>query len=211
MRSRDEAIQSFVHAAAELAPNRATAPCLRPSRGEQFARGGPAGLPRKKGHHNMHNNRMLNRIIAGALLTGCVAIAGLGLASGGAQAEPGLTPLVWQMDDPGDQPPPPEPAPPPPPPPQAVLGPLLAGPMPAAAREQAVLRPRSAAAPRVPPPGRPGAAAAPAAIRRYGSPSAGRGSALAPVRPQRHCPLRLGGDGQRRVHAQVGGTPPSRP
>jgi len=57
-------------------------------------------------------------IIAGALLTGGVAIAGLGLASGSAQAEPGLTPLVWQMDDPDDQPPPPEPAPPSPPPPQ---------------------------------------------------------------------------------------------
>jgi hypothetical protein len=43
----------------------------------------------------MHTNRILNRIIAGAMLTGGVAIAGLGLASGSAQAEPGLTPLVW--------------------------------------------------------------------------------------------------------------------
>jgi hypothetical protein len=64
----------------------------------------------------MHNNRTLNRIIAGAMLTGGVAIAGLGLASSSAQAESGLTPLVWQMDDPDDQPPPPEPPPPPPPP-----------------------------------------------------------------------------------------------
>jgi hypothetical protein len=83
----------------------------------------------------MHTNRILSRIIAGALLTGGVAIAGLGLASGSAQAESGLTPLVWQMDDPDDQPPtsrtcataatsss------------EAVLGPLFAGPMPAAAR-----------------------------------------------------------------------------
>ena len=65
----------------------------------------------------MNTNRTLNRIVASALLTGGVAITGLGLASGSAQAEPGLTPLVWQMDDPDDQPPPPEPAPPPPPPP----------------------------------------------------------------------------------------------
>jgi hypothetical protein len=65
----------------------------------------------------MHTNCTLHRMIAGALLTGGVAIGGLGLASGGAQAEPGLAPLVWQMDDPGDQAPPPEPAPPPPPPP----------------------------------------------------------------------------------------------
>jgi hypothetical protein len=80
-------------------------------------KGDPAGLRRKKGHHTMHNNRTLNRIVAAALLTGSVAIAGLGLASGTAQGEPGLTPLVWQLDDPDDQPPPPEPAPPPPPPP----------------------------------------------------------------------------------------------
>jgi hypothetical protein len=66
----------------------------------------------------MHTNRILDRIVAGALLTGGVAIAGLGPASGGAQAEPGRTPIVWQMDDPDDQPPPPEPAPPLPPPPQ---------------------------------------------------------------------------------------------
>jgi len=65
----------------------------------------------------MHTNRILSRMIAGALLTGGVAIGGLELASGSAQADPGLTPLVWQMDDPDDQPPPPEPAPPPPPPP----------------------------------------------------------------------------------------------
>lgn len=63
-----------------------------------------------------HHQHTLNRIIVGALLTGGVAVAGLGLASGTAQAEPGLTPLVWQVDDPDDQPPPPEPPPPPPPP-----------------------------------------------------------------------------------------------
>ena len=66
----------------------------------------------------MHTNRTLNRMIVGALLTGGVAMGGLGLASGSAQAEPGRTPLVWLMDDPDDQPPPPELAPPPPPPPQ---------------------------------------------------------------------------------------------
>jgi hypothetical protein len=69
-----------------------------------------------KGHHNMNTNRTLNRIIAGALLTGSVAVVGVATASGTAQAVPGLTPLVWQMDDPDDQPPPPEPPPPPPPP-----------------------------------------------------------------------------------------------
>jgi hypothetical protein len=57
---------------------------------------------------------ILNRIIAGALLTGGIAVAGPGLAVSTAQAEPGLAPLVWQMDDPNDQPPPPEPPPPPP-------------------------------------------------------------------------------------------------
>ena len=104
----------------------------------------------------MHTNRILNRMIAGALLTGGVAIAGLGLPSASAQAEPGLTPLVWQMDDPDDQPPPPEPAPPPTTSSAtAVLGPLFAGPVPAAARLAGpVLRPPSTAAHRAPPPGR---------------------------------------------------------
>ena len=78
----------------------------------------------------MHTNRILSRIIAGALLTGGVAIAGLGLASSSAQAEPGLTPLVWQMDDPDDQPPPPEPAPPPPPPPRQCWALFLPAPCP---------------------------------------------------------------------------------
>jgi hypothetical protein len=90
------------------------APCFRPPRGGQSAVGGPARLRRTKGHRTMSTHRTLNRIIAGALLTGGVAAAGLGLASVNAQAEPGLTPLVWQMDDPNDQPPPPEPPPPPP-------------------------------------------------------------------------------------------------
>jgi hypothetical protein len=66
----------------------------------------------------MHTtNRILSRMIAGALLTGGVATGGLELAPGSAQGASGLMPLVWQMDDPDDQPPPPEPAPPPPPPP----------------------------------------------------------------------------------------------
>jgi hypothetical protein len=43
----------------------------------------------------MNTTNTLNRIIVGALLTGGVAVAGLGLASATAQAEPGLTPLVW--------------------------------------------------------------------------------------------------------------------
>jgi hypothetical protein len=56
----------------------------------------------------------LNRIIAGALLTGGVAVVGMGPASAIAQPKPVLTPLVWHMDDPEDPPPPPEPSPPPP-------------------------------------------------------------------------------------------------
>jgi hypothetical protein len=50
----------------------------------------------------MNTNCTLHRIIVGALLTGGVAAAGLGLASATAQAGPGVTPLVWQMDDPVD-------------------------------------------------------------------------------------------------------------
>ena len=42
----------------------------------------------------MKTNCTLNRIVAGALLTGGVAIVGLATASGTAQAAPGLTPLV---------------------------------------------------------------------------------------------------------------------
>jgi hypothetical protein len=78
----------------------------------------------------MNTNRTLNRIIAGALLTGGVAIAGPGPALGSAQSEPGLPPLVWLMDDPDDQPPPPEPAPPPPPPPRQCWALFLPAPCP---------------------------------------------------------------------------------
>ena len=63
----------------------------------------------------MKTDRTLNRIIVGALLAGGVAVAGPGLTSATAQGQPGVTPLVWQMDDPNDPPPPPEPPPPPPP------------------------------------------------------------------------------------------------
>lgn len=62
----------------------------------------------------MNCDSTMNRIIAGALLTGGVAMAGLDLGPATAQAETGVAPIVWQMDDPNDQPPPPEPPPPPP-------------------------------------------------------------------------------------------------
>jgi hypothetical protein len=45
-------------------------------------------LRRRKGHHNMNTDCTMSRIIAGALLTGGIAVAGLGLAAGAAQANP---------------------------------------------------------------------------------------------------------------------------
>jgi hypothetical protein len=42
--------------------------------------------------HNMNTTHTLKRIIAGALLSGSIAVAGLGLAAGTAQAEPGIAP-----------------------------------------------------------------------------------------------------------------------
>jgi len=41
----------------------------------------------------MNNAQNLTRIIAGALLSGCVAVAGLGPTAGSAQARPGPAPL----------------------------------------------------------------------------------------------------------------------
>jgi len=41
----------------------------------------------------MNTPRNLTRIVAGALLSGGVAVAGLGLAAGTAQAKPGPAPL----------------------------------------------------------------------------------------------------------------------
>jgi hypothetical protein len=64
----------------------------------------------------MHTNHTVIRIIAGALLTGGMAVGGAGLPAGSAHADAGSTPPVWLMDDPNDPPPPPEPPPPPPPP-----------------------------------------------------------------------------------------------
>jgi hypothetical protein len=92
--------------------------------------GGPAGLRRTKGYHNMHITDTLNRIIAGAVLTAGVAVAGTGLAADTARADSGLTPQVWQMNDPGDPPPPPEPPPPPPPPPRQCWALFLPAPCP---------------------------------------------------------------------------------
>jgi hypothetical protein len=63
----------------------------------------------------MNTDFTLKPIIVGALLIGGVAVGGLGLTAATAQSQPGVTPLVWQMDDPNDPPPPPEPPPPPPP------------------------------------------------------------------------------------------------
>jgi hypothetical protein len=43
--------------------------------------------------HNMNTSHNLKRIIAGALLSGGLVSAGLGLAAGTAQAQPGFAPL----------------------------------------------------------------------------------------------------------------------
>jgi len=54
-----------------------------------------------KGHHDMKMHCTLKRIIAGTLLSGGVAVAGLGLAAGAAQAQPGPAPLGhWCPGDP---------------------------------------------------------------------------------------------------------------
>jgi hypothetical protein len=42
----------------------------------------------------MNGTHNLKRIIAGALLSGGIAVAGLGLAAGTAQAQPGFAPLA---------------------------------------------------------------------------------------------------------------------
>ena len=76
----------------------------------------PCEAATTKGLRTMNINSTLSRVIVGALLTGGVAVAGAGLAADTAWAATGSTPLVWQMNDPGDPPPPPEPPPPPPPP-----------------------------------------------------------------------------------------------
>jgi hypothetical protein len=56
----------------------------------------------------MNTTHTLNRIIAGALLSGGVAIAGIGLAAGAAQAQPGLAPLArWCPGQPLPSPQPP--------------------------------------------------------------------------------------------------------
>jgi hypothetical protein len=47
----------------------------------------------------MNTPHTLTRIIAGALLSGGVAITGFGLAAGTAQAEPGFAPQVYWCPD----------------------------------------------------------------------------------------------------------------
>ena len=91
----------------------ANAPCFRPPGGGESARGGPRGCHEQRGIASSSTHSTLNRIIAGALLTGGVAVVGIGPASATVQAKPVLTPLVWLMDDPDDPPPPPPPPPPP--------------------------------------------------------------------------------------------------
>ena len=52
----------------------------------------------------MKTPRTLKRIVAGALLSSGVAVAGLGLGAGSAQATPGLAPLAhWCPGDPVQQ------------------------------------------------------------------------------------------------------------
>jgi hypothetical protein len=69
---------------------------FRPAPGAQSTAGDALELPRTKGH-NMNTTCTPKRIIAGALLTGGVALAGLGLGSGTAQAH---NPHNWCPGDP---------------------------------------------------------------------------------------------------------------